>query len=59
MAEDNDIKQSLEESDKRDPFDEEYGWKFHRVPLIIAVILTALFYTLIFLFVDENPRWRM
>lgn len=53
----NDEKTTPEADDKRDPFDEEYGWRFHRVPFIIAVILTLLFYGLVFAFVNANPRW--
>jgi hypothetical protein len=29
-----------------------YGWKFHRGPLLAAVILTVLFYIFVFLWVD-------
>lgn len=57
MPDDNQEKRTPEDTEKRDPYDEEYGWKFHRVPLLIAVILTILFYGLIFIFVDKNPRW--
>lgn len=49
--------ETSDEQPKRDPFDEEYGWKFHRVPLAIAVVLTGLFYALVFAFVKANPRW--
>lgn len=29
-----------------------YGWKFHRGPLLAAVVLTVLFYIFVFLWVD-------
>lgn len=29
-----------------------YGWKFHKGPLIAAVVLTVVFYLLVFLWVD-------
>ena len=34
--------------------DEEglYGWKFHRGPLLVAIVLTVIFYIFVFLWVD-------
>ena len=29
-----------------------YGWKFHKGPLLAAVILTVVFYIFVFLWVD-------
>ncbi len=31
--------------------EEEFGWKFHRFPLIVSIVLTALFYIAIFIYV--------
>lgn len=34
--------------------DEEglYGWKFHKGPLLVAIVLTVIFYIFVFLWVD-------
>jgi len=32
--------------------EESYGWEYHKVALLIAVSLTAIFYVLIWLFID-------
>jgi len=29
-----------------------YGWKFHRGPLLLAIILTVIFYIFVFVWVD-------
>ena len=29
-----------------------YGWKFHRGPLLVAIVLTVIFYIFVFLWVD-------
>jgi len=38
------------EQNKEDQ-DNEFGWKFHRGPLIASIIVTAVFYILIFIYV--------
>jgi hypothetical protein len=27
---------------------EEYGWEFHKIPLLIAVVLTVIFYVIVY-----------
>jgi len=34
-----------------EPEEESYGWEYHKVPLLIAVIIAAVFYILIWIFV--------
>ena len=29
-----------------------YGWRFHRGPLLVAIVLTVIFYIFVFLWVD-------
>jgi len=29
-----------------------YGWKFHRGPLLLAIVLTVIFYIFVFVWVD-------
>jgi hypothetical protein len=29
-----------------------YGWRFHKVPLIVAVVVTLIFYAFMFYWVD-------
>jgi len=29
-----------------------YGWKFHKAPLLVAIVLTVIFYIFVFLWVD-------
>ena len=31
---------------------EAYGWDFHKTPLIIAVVLTVIFYAFVYFFVN-------
>ncbi len=31
---------------------EDYGWEFHKIPLIFALILTILFYVFITLYIN-------
>jgi len=31
--------------------EESYGWEYHKVPLLIAVTLSAIFYILIWIFI--------
>lgn len=35
----------------KQPNEDEFGWKFHRGPLIVSIILTALFYIAIYIYV--------
>lgn len=32
--------------------EESYGWEYHKVTLLIAVTLSAIFYILIWIFID-------
>lgn len=32
--------------------EESFGWEYHKVPLLIAVMLSAIFYILIWIFID-------
>lgn len=31
--------------------EEQFGWKFHRFPLIAAIVVTTLFYIVVFIYV--------
>ncbi len=31
---------------------ETYGWEFHKVPLLIALIITVIFYAFVYFFVN-------
>ncbi|MFH1738967.1 MAG: hypothetical protein ABIH23_08145 [bacterium] len=48
----------MNEEESRIPEDEgieepeSYGWEFHKVPLLIAVILTGIFYLFVYFFVN-------
>lgn len=36
---------------KRNSGEDEFGWEFHRGPIIAAIVITILFYILIFAYV--------
>lgn len=36
------------EAPPEEDFPEEYGWEFHKVPLLIAAILTVIFYVIVY-----------
>lgn len=43
----------MKEAEKQSPSreetpPEEYGWDFHKVPLLIAAILTVIFYVIVY-----------
>ena len=40
-----------EQVDQREPEEESYGWEYHKVTLLIAVTLSAIFYILIWVFI--------
>ena len=31
---------------------EPYGWDFHKVPLLIALVLTVIFYAFVYFFIN-------
>lgn len=39
-----------QETDQSEP--EPFGWEFHKGPLLIALILTVVFYAFVFFFVN-------
>jgi len=41
--------QEVQEENKEEGFD--FGWKFHRGPILIAAILTLIFYLCVLIFV--------
>ena len=40
-----------EQIDQKAPEEESYGWEYHKVTLLIAVTLSAIFYILIWIFI--------
>ena len=55
------LREDLEKNEQKSqaefgyPGEEEeglYGWKFHKGPLIAAIVLTVVFYIFVFLWVD-------
>ena len=33
---------------------ESYGWEFHKIPLLYAAVLTAIFYAFIFIYFNMD-----
>jgi hypothetical protein len=47
VTDDQNEKNSTTDEDSADP--ENYGWSFHKVPLLLAAIFTVVFYLVIWL----------
>jgi hypothetical protein len=50
----------MSDAEKRDPktTDEEkgeFGWEFHKIPLLIALVLTVLFYVIVYWLASVRP----
>lgn len=42
----------VEQVSEAEQEEESYGWEYHKVTLLIAVTLSAIFYILIWIFID-------
>ncbi|MCD6328105.1 hypothetical protein J7M28_11225 [bacterium] len=42
----------VETAEQTEQAEESYGWEYHKVALLIAVSLTAIFYLLIWIFIE-------
>ena len=42
----------VETGEQAEQVEESYGWEYHKVALLIAVSLTAIFYLLIWIFIE-------
>ena len=42
----------VEQVSEAEQEEESYGWEYHKVTLLIAVTLSAIFYVLIWIFID-------
>ncbi len=51
MAEENTKAANSEQAAEERPAQEPYGWEFHKVPLLIALVLTVIFYAFVFFFI--------
>jgi len=50
----------MSEAEKRktettDEGKEEFGWEFHKIPLLIAAVLTVLFYVIVYWMASIRP----
>ncbi len=45
----NDTQQEKQNEQPQEQY-ESYGWEFHKVPLLYAAILTAIFYAFVFIY---------
>jgi len=41
-----------EQAEEAEREEESYGWEYHKVTLLIAVTLSAIFYVLIWIFIE-------
>ena len=51
MAQDQEMPQDIQQKNEEEKPTEPYGWEFHKIPLLIAFVLTLLFYAFVFFFI--------
>jgi len=46
------VAEPAEQAEEAEQEEESYGWEYHKVTLLIAVTLSAIFYVLIWIFIE-------
>ncbi len=46
------VAEPADQAEEAEQKEESYGWEYHKVTLLIAVTLSAIFYVLIWIFID-------
>jgi hypothetical protein len=53
MTDNQQMEQVKPEEIQEEPWEEEYGWAFHKMPLLYAAIATGLLYSFVFFYVNR------